>query len=87
MEHDDRGHVRPYQMELVRIADRLAQAGEPDDVRYLRRFRTIYRHLAASVIGVSIEAGSAMPTGMPGIPSPHATEILEKTEKELDNLA
>lgn len=79
----------PYQMELVKIADRLAtQPGGQSESDYLRRFRTIYRHLAASVAGVSIEAGLGMAMGMPpGFPQPNATELLEKTDRELQGLS
>jgi hypothetical protein len=81
----------PYQTELVKIADRLAGRPEAqDDSAYLRRFRTIYRHLATSVVGVSIESGmlGAMGMGMPqGFPQPSASELLQKTDDELDHLA
>jgi hypothetical protein len=77
----------PYQMELVKIADRLATRADQSDADYLRRFRIIYRHLATSVAAVSIEAGLGMAMGMPpGFSSPDATKLLERTEKELDSL-
>ena len=76
----------PYQVELVKIADRLATQGGAGEADYLRRFRTIYRHLAASVVGVSMESGM-MGMGMPpGFPQPNAVEILQKTDQELDSL-
>ena len=79
----------PYQVELVKIANRLAtRAGDQDDAAYLRRFRTIYRHLAASVVGLSIESGMlAMGMGMPGVQQSNAGEILRKTDEELSGLA
>jgi hypothetical protein len=78
----------PYQVELVKIADRLAtRAGEDDTVAYLRRFRTIYRHLAASVVGVSMESGIMAAMGMPsGFSQPNPSDILGKTDEELDDL-
>jgi hypothetical protein len=79
----------PYQIELVKIADRLAsQGGDGSEAGYLRRFRTIYRHLAASVIGVSIEAGiNAMAMGYPpGMQAPDATQLLAKTDEDLGSL-
>jgi hypothetical protein len=79
----------PYQVELVKIADRLAtRPGGQGDAVYLRRFRTIYRHLAASVVGLSIESGMlAMGMGMPGVQPGNAGDILRKTEEELSGLA
>ena len=79
----------PYQVELVKIADRLAsQAGDGDEATYLRRFRVIYRHLAASITALSIESGMhAMAMGMgPGYPQPNAAELLQKTDEELGSL-
>jgi hypothetical protein len=80
----------PYQMELVKIADRLAsQGGDGSEAAYLRRFRIIYRHLAASVMGLSIESGmSAMAMGgmMPGMAQPNTAELLQKTDEELGSL-
>jgi hypothetical protein len=80
----------PYQIELVKIADRLAmQGGDGSETGYLRRFRIIYRHLAVSVVGLSIESGmSAMAMGgmMPGMPQPNAAELLQKTDEELGSL-
>lgn len=76
---------------MVKIADRLAtRADDDDDVAYLRRFRTIYRHLAASVIGVSIESGmmAAMGMGMgPGFAPPSSAEVLRATDEELTQLS
>ena len=80
----------PYQVELVKIADRLAsQGGDGSETAYLRRFRIIYRHLAASVVGLSIESGlSAMMMGGmgPGMAQPNAAELLQKTDEELGSL-
>lgn len=77
----------PYQVELVKIADRLASQGaDAGEVTYLRRFRIVYRHLAASVVGVSAESGM-MAMGMgPGFPQPNFAEIMEKTDQELSGL-
>jgi hypothetical protein len=80
----------PYQTELVKIADRLAsQSGDADEATYLRRFRVIYRHLAASVMALSIESGmSAMAMGgmMPGMQQSNVAELLQKTDEELGSL-
>jgi hypothetical protein len=80
----------PYQTELVKIADRLAsQAGGGDEATYLRRFRVIYRHLAATITALSIESGMhAMAMGgmMPGMQQPNAAELLQKTDEELGSL-
>jgi hypothetical protein len=80
----------PYQVELVKIADRLAsQGGGASETAYLRRFRVIYRHLAASVLALSIESGlSAMMMGGmgPGMVQPNAAELLQKTDEELGSL-
>jgi hypothetical protein len=79
----------PYQVELVKIADRLAsQGGEVSETAYLKRFRVIYRHLAASVLALSIESGlsAMMMGGMPGMAQPNAAELLQKTDEELGSL-
>ena len=77
----------PYQVELVKIADRLAsQAGDASEASYLRRFRIIYRHMAASVVGVSIESGMMGMAMGPGFAQPNAAEVLEATDKELSGL-
>jgi hypothetical protein len=76
----------PYQVELVKIADRLASQTGGSDTDYLRRFRTIYRHLAASVVGVSIESGMNTMGMPPGFPQPNAGELLLKTDQELEGL-
>ena len=80
----------PYQVELVKIADRLAlQGGDASETAYLKRFRVIYRHLGASVMGLSLESGmSAIAMGgmMPGMTPPNATELLQKTDEELGSL-
>jgi hypothetical protein len=80
----------PYQIELVKIADRLAtQGGDGSEATYLRRFRIVYRHLAASVMGPSIESGmSALAMGgmMPGMSQPNVGELMSKTDEELGSL-
>lgn len=79
----------PYQSELVKIADRLAsQADDGSEAAYLRRFRVIYRHLATSIVAVSIETGiHAMQMGMPtAMPQPNAVELMAKTDEELGSL-
>jgi hypothetical protein len=83
------GPLRPYHSELIKIADRLAEEPDQAEADYLRRFRTIYRHLAASVVGVSIESGLGAATGMmpPGFAPPNSGELLDKTERELDGLS
>ena len=78
----------PYQVELVKIADRLAsQGGDGSETAYLKRFRIIYRHLAASVMGLTIESGMPAMMGMaPGMAQPNAAELLQKTDEELGSL-
>jgi hypothetical protein len=78
----------PYQMELVKIADRLASQGsDQSEAAYLRRFRIIYRHLAASVSSVGIETGMAAFGMGPGFPQPNSADIIAKTDEELSELA
>jgi hypothetical protein len=80
----------PYQIELVKIADRLASQGvDAGEAAYLKRFQIIYRHLAASVVGLSLESGlpAMMMGGMgPGMAPPNASELLSKTDEELGSL-
>jgi hypothetical protein len=59
-----------YQVRLIEIANELARLGMSnplspgDEQRYLRRFRTIYQHLATSV---ETSQGGANPNPMVGM--------------------
>jgi hypothetical protein len=58
-----------YHVKLIEIADELARLGmaslSPDDEqRYLHRFRTIYRHLAATI---ETSPGGVTPNPMMGM--------------------
>jgi hypothetical protein len=59
-----------YQTKLIEIADELSRVGMGtpiglgDEQRYLRRFRTIYRHLATTV---ETSLGGSTPNPMMGM--------------------
>jgi hypothetical protein len=83
-----------YQVKLIEIADELARLGlgiplsAGDEQRYLRRFRTIYRHLATSV---ETSQGGATPNPMMGIDPFMRTpeqvqDLIDKTEGNLREL-
>jgi hypothetical protein len=57
-----------------------------DDV--LRRFRTVYRHLAATVDGAGADLGLGpfCPMGMQEPQMPDVSKLLERTDNDLGNL-
>jgi hypothetical protein len=80
-----------YQTKLIEIADELARVGMGtpiglgDEQRYLRRFRTIYRHLATTV---ETSLGGSSPNPMMGmepfIRTPdQVQDLLDRTEANL----
>ena len=75
---------------LIELAFNIASANSSDDVETLRRFRRIYRHMAASVESVSVELGlgpyGPMGPGMPGMQMPDAAKLLTETETGLESL-
>ena len=77
-----------HQLKLIEIADGLARsAPDQSEEEYLRRFRAVYRHLAATVHGAMQEAGmwpgAFGPTGpMP----PNIGEFLNRTDEDLSSL-
>jgi hypothetical protein len=87
------GLMDSYQVKLIEIADELARLGMAsigagDEQRYLRRFRTIYQHLATTV---ETSQGGAMPNPMMGMDPFTRTpeqvrDMLDKTEGNLREL-
>jgi hypothetical protein len=78
-----------YHVKLIELAQNMALEGADDQASFLRRFRTIYRHLAASVDGATIDLGIGPfgPIGMPGMPGmPDVGKLLEKTDYDLGSL-
>ena len=79
-----------YHTKLIELAYNLAAGGAKDQADVLRRFRTVYRHMAASVDSVMVElqqgAFGPMGPGMPGMQVPDVTKLLDETEKGLESL-
>jgi hypothetical protein len=80
-----------YHTKLVELAYSLATEGAADNADVLRRFRTIYRHMAASVDSVMVELGQGpfgpMGAGMPGVQvPPDIGRLLADTDKGLESL-
>lgn len=80
-----------YHVKLIELAQNMALEGADDQASFLRRFRTIYRHLAASVDGATMDFGfgpfGPMMSGMPGMPGmPDVDKLLEKTDNDLGTL-
>jgi hypothetical protein len=78
-----------YRAKLVEIAERIASEGAENHADFLRRFRTVYRHLVVSVDGVANELGfgpfGPMPMEMPGM-RPDVPRLLGTTDEEIDSL-
>ena len=82
-----------YQVKLIEIADELARLGMAsmsagDEQRYLRRFRTIYQHLATTV---ETSQGGTTPNPMMGMEPFMRTpqqvqDLIDKTEGNLREL-
>ena len=78
-----------YRVKLIEIAERIASDGAADNLDFLRRFRTVYRHLVATVDGTATDLGfgpfGPMPMEMPGM-RPNVGQLLSDTDEELDTL-
>ena len=79
-----------YRVKLIELAWEMASGTAADDADRLRRFRTIYRHLAATVDGTMAELGigpfGPMMSGMPGMPTPDTFGLLDRTDRDLGGL-
>ncbi len=79
-----------YHVKLIELAYQMASAKATSEADLLRRFRTIYRHMAATVDGAMAEMGfgpyGPMMSGMPGMRSPDASKALSATDTEIGNL-
>lgn len=79
-----------YHTKLIELAYTMASQDSPSDADTLRRFRTIYRHLAATVDGVMLELGQGpfgpMGGGMPGLQIPDVSKLMDETDKGLEGL-
>lgn len=79
-----------YHVKIIELAYGMAVAEAGTDAETLRRFRTIYRHMAATVDGSLGELGFGPfgpMSGMPGIQQPPDTsKVFEATDKELEGL-
>lgn len=79
-----------YHTKLIELAYNLAAGGAKDQADVLRRFRTTYRHMAASVDSVMVELGQGpfgpMPGAMPGMQLPDVSKLLDETDKGLETL-
>lgn len=79
-----------YHYKLIELAWEAAtrEASSTDDS--LRRFRVIYRHMAATVDGAAVELGfgpfGPMMSGMPGMQMPDTSRFLATTDQELEGL-
>jgi hypothetical protein len=78
-----------YHNKLIELAWDAASQGAASTTEALRRFRLIYRHMAATVDGASAELGFGPfgPMGpMPGMQVPDINKFLAATEQELGGL-
>ena len=78
-----------YRAKLVEIAERIAQDGAKDNTDFLRRFRTVYRHLVVTVDGAAAEMGQGPfgPMGMDmGMRGPDINRLMTESDQELDAL-
>ncbi len=78
-----------YRAKLVEIAERVASEGAKDNADFLRRFRTVYRHLVVTVDGAASELGlgpfGPMPMEM-GMRAPDINRLMTESDQELDAL-
>jgi hypothetical protein len=88
------GFMESYQVKLIEIANELARLGmgasmsAGDEQRYLRRFRTIYQHLASTV---ETSQGGVTPNPMMGMDPfmrgpEQVQDLLDRTEGNLREL-
>jgi hypothetical protein len=78
-----------YHNKLIEVAWDAAREGAPPQAEALRRFRIIYRHLAATVDGAAAELGFGPfgpMSGMPGMQIPDTSRFLTSTDEELQSL-
>ena len=78
-----------YRTKLVEIAERIAGEGATDNADFLRRFRTVYRHLVVTVDGSAAELGLGPfgPMGMDmGMRGPDVGRLMTESDQELDAL-
>ena len=81
-----------HRVVLVQLAEQLAgKPGEMDAARFLRRFRAVYQHLAATVESSGANLAASAPFGAPDpfARNPEelrqrAREWLEQTDGQLD---
>ncbi len=78
------GEFVDYHVKLIDIAEQMARQQANTYPEFLRKFRTIYRHLAATVDGVMAETGYGPYGGMPT--PPNVAQVLEETDKEIESL-
>jgi hypothetical protein len=80
-----------YHNKLIELAWDAATDGSQSPTDALRRFRVMYRHMAATVDGAAAELGfgpfGPMTSAMPGMQMPDTTKFLTATEQELDALS
>lgn len=77
-----------YHTKLIELAYQMASFNSPGDAETLRRFRAIYRHMAATVDGVTVELGQGPygPGVMPGMQMPDVGKLMDETDKGLEAL-
>ena len=78
-----------YRTKLIEIAERFAAKGAKDDVDFLHRFRTIYRHLITTVDGTANDLGMNPFGPMPmefQSPRPDFAKLLQDTDTDIDSL-
>lgn len=77
-----------YHNKLIELAWDAASREASSIEDALRRFRLIYRHMAATVDGASAELGMGpfgpMMSGMPGMQMPDTSKFLATTDQELE---
>ena len=80
-----------YHNKLIELAWSAAATGSASPTEALRRFRVIYRHMAATVDGAAAELGMGpfgpMMSGPPGMQMPDTAKFLSSTEQELTELS
>lgn len=78
-----------YRTKLVEIAERIAAEDAKTNADFLRRFRTVYRHLVVTVDGATTELGfgpfGPMPMDM-GMRAPDVGRLMTQSDQELDAL-
>lgn len=78
-----------YRTKLIEIAERSAAKDAKDEVEFLHRFRTIYRHLITTVDGTANDLGMNPYGPMPmefQTPKPDFAKLLQETDADIDAL-